>query len=150
MREPLFDAPASPRKGIQKRATRSRVKAGKALAAGRGSTARKKHPRAHLPRVPGGKALARLHLFERQRQIEETDVKRKKPDKPSAKLIRGRKQAASARAPRSTGAVPGSTSPYLVAFAHKTHLDKTAPAAPVQQGWRPLGPFSIPHGQTYG
>jgi photosystem II stability/assembly factor-like uncharacterized protein len=150
MREPLFDAPASPGKGIHKRATKGRTRAGKAIAAGRGSTARKKHPRAHLPRVAGGKALARLHLFERQRQIEETDVKRKKPDKPSAKLIRGRKQAASERAARSTGAASGSTSPYLVAFAHKRHLDKTAPAAPVQQGWRPLGPFSIPHGQTYG
>src|SRR6266404_7816587 len=149
MREPLFDAPASPRKGIQKRATRGRVKAGKALAAGR-SSARKKHPRAHLPRVPGGKALARLHLFERQRQIQETEVKRKKPDKPFAKLTRGRKQAASVRAARSSGAVSGYASPYLVAFTHKTHLDKTAPAAPVQQGWRPLAPFSIPHGQTYG
>ena len=148
MRDPYLDEPASPGKGIQKRATKSRARAGKA--SGRGASARKKHPRAHLPRVPGGKALARLHLFERQRQIQETDVKRKKPDKPSAKLTRGRKQTASVRAARSSGAVSGYASPYLVAFTHKTHLDKTAPAAPVRQGWRPLGPFSIPHGQTYG
>jgi len=148
VRDPYLDEPASPGKGIQKRATRSRARAGKA--SGRGASARKKHPRAHLPRVPGGKALARLHLFERQRQIQETDVKRKKPDKPSAKLTRGRKQTASVRAARSSGAVSGYASPYLVAFTHKTHLDKTAPAAPVRQGWRPLGPFSIPHGQTYG
>jgi len=148
VRDPYLDEPASPGKGIQKRATKSRARAGKA--SGRGASARKKHPRAHLPRVPGGKALARLHLFERQRQIQETDVKRKKPDKPSAKLTRGRKQTASVRAARSSGAVSGYASPYLVAFTHKTHLDKTAPAAPVRQGWRPLGPFSIPHGQTYG
>src|SRR5258708_5352792 len=126
MREPFFDATASPGKGTKTRATRGRARAGKATAAGRGSTTRKKHPRAHLPRVPGGKALARLHLCERQRKIEETDAKRKKPEKPSARLIRGKKQAASARAARSSGAAPGSTSPYLVAFAHKTHLDKTA------------------------
>jgi photosystem II stability/assembly factor-like uncharacterized protein len=149
VREPLVDEPAVPRIRTQKE---GRARGRKAARAVGGSTGRNKSKRKHhLPRVPGGKALARLHLFERQRQIEETDVKRKKPDKSSAKLLRGKKQSASVRsAARSAAAAAGSASPYVVAFARKTHLNETAPAAPVQQGWRPLGPFSIPHGQTYG
>jgi hypothetical protein len=39
-------------------------------------------------------------------------------------------------------------SPYLTAFALKEHLTDTAPGAPVEQAWRPLGPYSTPHGQT--
>src|SRR5687767_14351494 len=67
--------------------TRSRGVATRGLKAGKTSPGAKRKPaRPRLPRVPGGKARARLHLFEQQRQIVETDVKRKKVDKPSAKL----------------------------------------------------------------
>ncbi len=41
-------------------------------------------------------------------------------------------------------------SPYLEAFGKLQRMSREAPAVPVAQGWRPLGPFSIPHGQTYG
>ncbi len=138
MREPFLDELELPEKGIQKRAAKSRAKAGKVTRTGKGATGenkvsgKRKLPRAHLPRVPGGKALARLHFFEQQRQIEETDVKRKNPDKPSWKLLRGKKRSPSVRSsPGSTGAT-GSTSPYLLAFAQKTHLDSIAPARAFQ------------------
>src|SRR5690349_8086348 len=72
---------------------------------------RGKKPRRRLPRVRGGKALARLNFFKRQRQARESDTVRK------------------------------AQSPYLTAFAEKSHLARTAPAGPVEQAWRPLGPF---------
>ncbi len=104
-----------------------------------------------IRRVAGGKALARLHLFEQQREIEPTDVKRKRPDKPAAKLLGGRSPAAAkTRSQSRSAATVASVSPYTRAFARKKELDIAAPTAAVEQGWRPLGPFSIPHGQTYG
>jgi photosystem II stability/assembly factor-like uncharacterized protein len=113
--------------------------------------ATEKPGRPHLPRIPGGKALARLHLFEQQREIEETDIHRKKPDKADAKFAGAAKsyaRSSSRSAPASKGL--DTDSPYLRAFTQKKQLEKTAPAAPVEQAWRPLGPYSIPHGQTYG
>ena len=132
-------------------ATRSRGVATRGLKTGKANASRgvKKRPaRPNLKRVPGGKARARLHFFERQREIQETDVKRKKPDKPSAKL-RSRSSVMSLARSRSRGPNAASASPYLRAYAQKRELDITAPAS-VEQGWRPIGPFSIPHGQSYG
>jgi photosystem II stability/assembly factor-like uncharacterized protein len=110
---------------------------------------RKRRP-AHLPRLPGGKALARLKLFEQQREFQETEIRGRKIDKPVRKLMAAARSSGDsadrARARKGSSAV----SPYLVAFSHKKNLDITAPAVPVQQSWRPLGPFSVPHGQTYG
>lgn len=154
MREPFLDqlaeadssagaAATSKRPGVTKR--RSKVTKTKSLRTSGGGSVRRR-----LPRVPGGKAKARLHFFERQRQIAQTDVKRKKPDTPSAKLLGGRSSSSarvSSKRSRTTNA--GSASPYVRAFAVKKNLEDTAPAS-VEQGWRPLGPFSIPHGQTYG
>jgi photosystem II stability/assembly factor-like uncharacterized protein len=105
----------------------------------------------HLPRVPGGKALARLHFFEKQRDIEETDVSRKTPDKPAAKLGVGARRSARSSARAGVGhASTAAASPYILAFSQKEHLDLTAPGTPVEQAWRPLGPYSTPHGQSYG
>jgi photosystem II stability/assembly factor-like uncharacterized protein len=132
----------------------------KVRAARRGAKARKgrsddsglrKPTRPPLPRIPGGKALARLHFFEKQREIEETDVKRKTPDKPAARFVRGAKTPArSAARGRGDRTSSSGASLYLRAFSHKEHLATTAPGTPVEQAWRPLGPFSTPHGQTYG
>jgi photosystem II stability/assembly factor-like uncharacterized protein len=101
--------------------------------------------------VRGGKALARLHFFEQQREIEKTDVKQRKPDKPAEKLGgRNRPSAAKARPGHGRTSSSKTESPYALAFERRKELDTTAPALVVEQGWRPLGPFSIPHGQTYG
>jgi len=156
MREPFLDEEAPTQTKAKKGASK-----GAARKAGTRRAAKGKPLRPYLPRVPGGKALARLHFFEGQREIEETDVQRKTPDKCSTKLSDGDGSPAthpgtratarsSARTLASRGAQTDAVSPYLKAFAEKEHLDITAPAAPVEQGWRPLGPFSIPHGQTYG
>ncbi|HYJ89140.1 MAG TPA: hypothetical protein VEW46_23940 [Pyrinomonadaceae bacterium] len=152
MRDPFSDdRTASDSSTARGGATRSRGVATRGLKPGQAKTSAKaRSARPRLPRVPGGKARARLHLFEQQREIEETDVKRKKPDKPSAKLrSRSAVMTRSARS-RSRGPNADSASPYLRAFVHKRDLDITAPASPVEQGWRPIGPFSIPHGQSYG
>ena len=103
-----------------------------------------KKPRRRLPRVRGGKALARLNFFERQRQTGESDVAHKAT--PAVAVV----SAGSTRSMGRRGTRGGAESPYLTAFAEKSHLARTAPAAPVEQAWRPMGPFSIPHGQTYG
>ena len=80
---------------------------------------------------PGGKALARLHFFEQQRGLRETDTRSDKPTQlKDAKDDDGHRLASS----RSE------------ALARISLM----PAVPVAQGWRPIGPFSIPHGQTYG
>jgi photosystem II stability/assembly factor-like uncharacterized protein len=138
MREPIVEQlPASTSTTSKKR--RATKLGSKAAKKAKPRSARKSVRR--LPPVPGGKALARLHFFEQQREIEPTDVKRRKPDKSAEKLSGGKSlSAAKAR----------SESPYARAFERRKELDTTAPAMIVEQGWRPLGPFSIPHGQTYG
>jgi photosystem II stability/assembly factor-like uncharacterized protein len=95
-----------------------------------------------LPRVPGGKALARVLFFEQQRadQAGETSTE-----------VAVRSRSAS---PRSPGAKPRrerSVQPSpLMAAAEAQAAESVAMAVPVRQAWRPIGPFSIPHGQTYG
>ena len=150
MREPFLDeltTPASSAGG----AAPSKMARKKSAAKGSSKRSRgRKSGRPNLVRVPGGKAQARLHFFEQQRAIEQTDVKRKKPDKPAAKLAGGRSSAATRKSSKRGSKTSASSSPYVRAFARKRDLDITAPATSVEQGWRPLGPFSIPHGQTYG
>ena len=76
MREPFLDelpiidsaADAAPKPG-SRRKQRSKAAKGKSK-----RTSARKSVRPHLPRVPGGKAQARLHFFERQRQIDQTTV----------------------------------------------------------------------------
>ena len=101
---------------------------------------------ARPPKPPGGKALARLELFDEQRGI---------PLEPKLAAKARRGTAAKKRSPRP---VKGFTAKnigqaYLTAFtarAQKKSPATRAMAAAVTVGWRPLGPFSIPHGQTYG
>lgn len=154
MREPFIDEQIPTVSSTTSTATtkRSRSSKLKTKAASKSKRAAgKRSSRRTLPRVAGGKAQARLHFFERQRNIEETDVDRKKPDKPGAKLFAPRSSASTKkRSSRARTANAESASPYVRAFAFRTELELTAPATTVEQGWRPLGPFSIPHGQTYG
>ena len=84
---------------------------------------------------PGGKALARLRQFEQERGLNPFPVSGKAPP-----------------ATRAAAPGPGAVKPtYLAAFQFKERLAReTPPAVPVPLGWRPLGPYSIPHGQTYG
>jgi len=158
MKGPSLDEPVQVKGRAQSGAARGGASVGRATKKGAkakkektNASAQKKVTRPRRQRVLGGKALARLHFFEQQRQIEKTDVSRKKPDKPAVKLAGGAREATRSSA-RSSGSGRGAdaTSPYLQAFARKEHLAITAPAAPVEQAWRPLGPYSTPHGQTYG
>jgi photosystem II stability/assembly factor-like uncharacterized protein len=90
---------------------------------------------------PGGKALARLRLFEHERALVESEVVEGKADRPLAR---------DAKATKTTAKRTREAYPYLAAFEEMEQMARAAPAMAVQQGWRPLGPFSIPHGQTYG
>ncbi len=102
----------------------------------------RKRVRPVRPALPGGKALARLNQFETERGFEVTNIK-----KPAA-LPRKKGSAAAAR---SLAKKDGNAAhAYLAAFEQKQKLVRLAPAMPIQQGWRPLGPFAVPHGQTYG
>ena len=89
----------------------------------------------------GGKALLRLHFFERQRRLDERVVVPRAPAKP----LLARRSRRTARADASATAEPAS--PYTAAVEA---VEATTPAAGAQPRWRPLGPFVIPHGQTYG
>ncbi len=156
MREPFLDEPAQEKTGAKRGANRRRAaKAGRTVKGGtkKGAKAAKKSARPNLPRIPGGKALARLHLFEQQREIKETNINRKEPDKTSIKFAGAARSSNTRSSARSSGArknLSSAASPYLKAFSHKKELAITAPAAPIEQAWRPLGPYSIPHGQSYG
>ncbi len=99
------------------------------------------------PKPPGGKALARLRFFKEQRGIPAESV---------AVVASASKKAARApraKAARATLTAKGVGEAYLAAFAARNQPAASrakAMAASVAVGWRPLGPFSIPHGQTYG
>lgn len=87
--------------------------------------------RATLPKPVGGKALARLAQFEKSRGLD---------DHPSAM-----------KDGRDAGQAVDTL--YLDAFNTLQKMQMaplTDMAVPIPQGWRPLGPFCIPHGQTYG
>ncbi|MFN8526851.1 MAG: hypothetical protein U0821_27420 [Chloroflexota bacterium] len=94
-------------------------------------------------RPPGGKALARLRQLEDERGLEQTP--------PPARTAIARPSFNShAQAATATRYEEGASSPYLEAIARKEELDRAGPAVGVANAWRPLGPFAIPHGQTYG
>jgi hypothetical protein len=99
------------------------------------------------PKVPGGKALARLQHFELQRELLAAVP---------AVTEKGRGTAKALFAVAPTGAAvaePDVGAAYRKALEAKAKLDQKAAkalAVPVPIGWRPLGPFSVPHGQTYG
>ena len=89
--------------------------------------------------VPGGKALARLNLFLLQRGV-------------APELEGSPTPATAAAAPVAMGA---DLARGLVAGFNAVHNAPAAPlstaaAVPVPQAWQPLGPYYMPHGQSYG
>ncbi|HEV7886382.1 MAG TPA: hypothetical protein VGO92_02410 [Acidimicrobiales bacterium] len=98
--------------------------------------------------LEGGKALARLRYTEQLRGIATSEV--------APTPARGRTSAPFEVPLADKGPSPEEVGKaYLAAFKAKAKLDaktdaKTNPAVPVPIGWRPLGPFAVPHGQTYG
>ena len=107
-------------------------------------------------RVPGGKAVARLLFYEQQRLIAETMDARKAPSKLPTKALfspsaaPAKVPAAKAKAAARGGRKPAGAFALMAAYTQQKTLQAAAAAAPVQQAWRPIGPFSVPHGQTYG
>lgn len=110
--------------------------------------------------VPGGKALARLHQFELERDIELTDVAHPEEMKQLAESLLApdltaevAEPAGARRGRKAKGERPAEQgdSPYLAGVLAKEEGEQAdmVAAAPAPH-WTPLGPFSIPHGQTYG
>jgi photosystem II stability/assembly factor-like uncharacterized protein len=104
--------------------------------------------RAFRPQKPeGGKALARIQQFRLERGFPLLDLENPEPrEVPIRSEARGKARPAISKRESKTA------SPYLAAFhtLEKMPSDLMGPAVPVAQGWRPIGPFSVPHGQTYG
>jgi photosystem II stability/assembly factor-like uncharacterized protein len=88
---------------------------------------RSRASRAAKKRYPAGKAFGRLAYFEMQRGLAQTRHKHGAVT-----------QGARAR------------SPYKAALARKHELTPAFAASARLPAWQPLGPSSIPHGQTYG
>ena len=105
---------------------------------------------ARQPRIPGskvvgGKAVARFVNFSQQRERHARADKRKRPTvAPTRNLVVQRKSVSQTDS-RKPKAAPSLTK----ALALRDYPAATA-ATTVQRVWRPLGPFCIPHGQTYG
>lgn len=99
--------------------------------------------------VDGGKAAARLHQFERERDLGESDVTHPRT---SAQAERRRAAMIAAQPARDGGDDGAAAAPtqFMAALAQREAMERTVRAVPVAAGWRPLGPFAIPHGQTYG
>lgn len=93
-------------------------------------------------RIVGGKAVARTLNFSQQRELREGS--NKPIVAPSTKLVVSRRTNATIKT-KHRKAAPSLSD----AYAHKESL-VSGPAGTVQRMWRPLGPFCIPHGQTYG
>ncbi len=94
-----------------------------------GESLRSSASRAAKQRYPDGKASARMAYFERQRGLAKTKA-----------ATRGGAVVQDARA----------RSPYKAALARKRELTPAFAASAQLPVWQPLGPSSIPHGQTYG
>src|SRR6476659_8023103 len=106
------------------------------------TTAVARQPRIPSRKVVGGKAVARLVNFSQQRERHASADKRKRPTvTPTRNLIVQRKSVS-----RADSRKPKSAPSLTTALAQR---DTSTPDS-VQRVWRPLGPFCIPHGQTYG
>ena len=93
-------------------------------------------------RVPGGKALARLNMFLIQRGASP------EPTEPPPPALPAEPGAATKAAERAS---PADRSPAAGLVAgYSTVRSELAAAMPVSQTWQPLGPFFMPHGQSYG
>jgi photosystem II stability/assembly factor-like uncharacterized protein len=83
-----------------------------------------------------------LLQFEQERGVKEPELKKA--------LGMKRTYPGKRRGPNGVDTHRNNGSAYLDAFRQKENLARSAPAVPIQQGWRPMGPFCVPHGQTYG
>ncbi len=121
-----------------------------------------KGPKARAEQVPetvvGGKVLLRLQQLELERGIEQTDARQPQARRPLDSLrTPGLRPGVD-----QIGSATGADSPYLEAHRQLRAMQQPtadmamhgapapAPAASVPEGWRPIGPFAVPHGQTYG
>jgi photosystem II stability/assembly factor-like uncharacterized protein len=94
---------------------------------GAGDSLRSRASHAAKKRYPAGKAFGRIAYFELQRGLKKTQHKR-------GAMVQG----ARARAH------------YKTALTRKRELTPAFAASAQLPVWQPLGPSSIPHGQTYG
>ncbi|HEY9282012.1 MAG TPA: hypothetical protein VIP46_01030 [Pyrinomonadaceae bacterium] len=132
------DAPSGRKAG-----SRAAKKAGARAAAKAGSKPPAKKPSRPKRKVVGGKALARLNMFLIQRGMRPEPTDPAPPNLPATRTSRLRARA-EARAKAPTAAAD------LAAGYQAVRRQLTAPATLVPQSWQPLGPYFIPHGQSYG
>jgi photosystem II stability/assembly factor-like uncharacterized protein len=133
MKDPLF-TPTPPK-----------VKSGKTKAREKKVAVARQPLSANL-RIVGGKAIARRVNFVQQRERKEGSDKRKLPTvAPTRRLVVSTGADTANRKSKKITAAPS----LAAAFAEKEAL-VIAPTDTIQRVWRPLGPFCIPHGQTYG
>ena len=100
-------------------------------------------PRSGQGRIIGGKAIARRLNFSQQRALNESSDKNRQPTvAPTRELICPRKLK---KTRRDKALMPSLTEAYEQTEDLPLSLPQTT-----KQRWRPLGPFCIPHGQTYG
>ncbi len=93
--------------------------------------------------IPGGKALARLEQFVLERGLTTAGAEPR---------VRGSAKRRGTAAKRSIvlEAAAAPLSDYLSAFTQNREMLRLAPPQLIQAEWRPLGPYAVPHGQTYG
>jgi photosystem II stability/assembly factor-like uncharacterized protein len=107
----------------------------------KGKAKRRARPRS---RVPGGKALARLNMFLRQRGV---GTEPSPPPPPVLEAKGEQRRAAASSAQKFRRSSPAAD---LVEGFHLVRRELAAAAVTVPQAWQPLGPYFMPHGQTYG
>ena len=114
-------------------------------------TGRKARAPGAKARPPGGKALIRLHQLELERgfALRRIDGDRGTLEKGSPFRLFITEQGKEEKT-RSMEERAGSRYVDAYRFLHPPGGKARIPRGPVPTGWRPLGPFSIPHGQTYG
>ena len=105
--------------------------------------ARRRHARSRRGKIVGGKAIARRLNFSQLRELNESTDKQKQPTvAPTRELVCPR---STKRKHRDKTSIPS----LAEAYAYNDTLPSPTLEA-TKTRWRPLGPFCIPHGQTYG
>ncbi len=101
--------------------------------------------------VPGGKALDRLHLFELMRGLKQTDIQNTESVEGHTGVVSPPQDTtAEGGQPAGAGMQAPVESPYLAAMEQVERSILEDPAVRAQPTWSPLGPFSVPHGGSYG
>ena len=104
-----------------------------------------KKPRPRRRKIVGGKAVARQRNFSQQRERPAAAGQRK-----HAGTATAQKLTSEGKSPFPTDSRKAKAAPSLTKASAQREKAKTATHKTGQQVWRPLGPFCIPHGQTYG